>query len=622
MTEEEEFEFRRRRERERATTPDFSSVKSGASTAETGAVTGRGQSPRSAPNIPITSATEILQDVGAGAAQTAANIGTHVVDAATEIPRQWSRAVGTVFPKVGEAVGNVVQSARDRGRQTREFWEQETDTRGPGKYVGGIATDIAGTGGIARPVVSAVRQALPRATGLMRATTAGGVTGGASGALSSTDAGEGGAIGTVVGAAVPAFLRKAILGTGKSRAAQALLDEDVPLTVGQAAERQGMGTVTGMAERGGKYFPLAGSTIENRQQDAVRAWRDAAMRRTNIPETPAGPAVAAGVTRTGRDTVEDVLEAQRGAFDQRYNQAVEGQQFIPDEDLERGLLRIISDPDRLLDERGAQAVQDAYRRILQNRVRSRPAPTPQMGPSPVSREYPPTSTGTQVLAPDARPVPQGRGGPVVVPAGTPPLGFDDPIPRPGNAYWTGRDLMQARRVLNRYGHRLVNNPDPYRAAVGSSLRDLSDEVLSLMGRQNEPVGRTIQMLRAPYSALRTLEDTAAGAAGQGTFTPAQLRRHATRSSNTELENLARNAEEVFHSSRTGPRETGVDLRSLAQGGIGALQLFDPSTAAMNVGAAALYRPGAQRLMLGQTRAQRALADYFRRHPELADIVGE
>lgn len=572
MNEAEEFEFQHQLEKERK-------VAEGK-----GAATGRTDTGRSAPDVKIQSATDILKDVATGGLKAATNIGTRAVDAATTVPNLWADVVGKVAPSVADPVHRGVEAVRKAGEEGRQFWQDRYEAAGPAAGLGAFGVDAIGPGGLIKPASGAVRAMLPKVLGetgkraVTRASLTGAASGAAGGALT-TDQGDdptsAAGVGATIGAAIPPVLHKVIKGINKSAAGEALLKEGIPLTVGDAATRGGGGTAVTAAESAGKYLPFAGNAIENRQQEAVQAWRQAALRRGDIPDMPGAP--GAPTPSAKNTTVLDAIRQQQGEISRREAAAVANSKYAPDRELEEALLKITSDPNRLLDAKGKAELRQAYDKLLVQRIRNQ-------------------APGTQVAGPNS---PQMPGVP---------------------AHWTGEDVRQAQQVLARQGRRLRGGQDEFRQATGQGMEDLSREVLELINRQNPTAGATLRNLQAPQQALDVVRKTAEKAPGHGIFSPEDLTRHANQAGHTDLETLGRHGAEAFRGTNTKLRQ-GTDFRSLGSAAATLLHLWEPTTAALTLGPAMAYRPGAQKMLLGQTKTQKALADYLRKIGA-TDILGE
>lgn len=552
------------------------------------AATGSAQSPRT-PGLKPQPALDLLKDTAVGGLKSATNLSTHLVDAATTPFSLWAKGANLVAPKVGQATENVIGGIRKAGEEGRQFWQKQYEEAGPAAGVGSFAVDAATDAALGGPAYKVAKHILPKVAGetgkraINRLSLAGAGAGGVGGALTSDDPAVGGTVGTIAGAVAPRVLRKSLLGLNKSKQAKALLDEGVPLTAGLAAPRSGAGTITTGAETVGHWLPIVGHIVENAQQKAVRGWRDAALSRTAIPESTAGPAVFPGKTIKDQDSVLDIIDAQRQAIKDREKAAVTGAKFKPDIDLENKILSVTTDPDRLLDPRGMGVIRDVYKRTMVDRVRSG-AGTP----------------GSKIIVKGGKG--KGKG------------------PQP--AYLTGEDVLRAKRVFERYGAALAKNKnDPFRESTGRALQDLADDILEMVERQNKPVGQILKDLDAPKHAAKVIRGAARKSSGEGPFTPSMLVDEAKRLEHPELERLGRQGAEVFGNINTGVRSKGTDLRSLAQWLGIAGHLFSPELAVATVGGSLGYIPQVQKAALGQTTTQKKIVELLR-NKGLGDLVGE
>ena len=556
---------------------------------DTSAVPGRAGPERKRTDLQPRGFNEWLSDTGVGAMRSGVNALTRSIDVLSKVPEVWAKGAKLVAPGVGQYVEDKVKAVQEDTQRGRDYWQQRYEQAGPAAFTGGMAADTAIGSPLVKPAMTAATAIIPRLAGesgrraITRLSAASAGAGGATGALTAEDASEGALFGTLSGAAVPPLLRKSILGINKSPAGASLLNQGVPLTTGLAAPNSGMGSVITGGETMGRWLPFAGHVIENSQQKAVRGWRDLAISKTNVPETPAGPAVPAGTTIKSGRTVDDVIQEQNRVITDRRTSAMSGAKFDPDRELEEALLRITTDPNRPLDKKGVQLLNDLYQRAMVHRIRG-DTPTP----------------GNQIIIPGRRGLPT----------------------QPQPAHWTGEDVLKGQEIFEKWGNRFARNSnDPFKEAAGRGMQDFSEEILQMIERQNPMAGQTVRALEGPRKAAQVLRRTAGKSSGQGTFTPTQLVRESQKLEHGDLETVGREGAEVFGNLNTGVRTKGTDLRSLMQWLGVAGHLVSPEVALATGTGMAGYIPAVQRTALGQTKAQKALVELLRRKG-LGDLVKE
>lgn len=185
--------------------------------------------------------------------------------------------------------------------------------------------------------------------------------------------------------------------------------------------------------------------------------------------------------------------------------------------------------------------------------------------------------------------------------------------------WSGRHLAQIRDNVLRQAES-TSKPE-----VSRMLHDVAEKIEQMLYRQSPEYQIINESMRRPKANLRTAKDAASGAVAQGQFGVAQLAAAAERTNNPELRELARKAATVLEDDLkrggTGVR-TAIGVAALASGyGLGG-PWGASTTAAVP---AALYlglgtRRG-QRVVSGQLKAQKKLAEILRKHPTAGATVG-
>lgn len=185
--------------------------------------------------------------------------------------------------------------------------------------------------------------------------------------------------------------------------------------------------------------------------------------------------------------------------------------------------------------------------------------------------------------------------------------------------WTGEQMSVIRRNIDTKAAQQTN-PE-----MAQALRDASDELLAMMSRQDADVGKVYQSLKGPYANLKTAEAAAKDAVNQGEFGVAALARAGESTGNQSMRNLGRLAatalKDDLNKGGTGLR-TALGISGLgigyagggAQGAAGTLAL--PGAMYLGLGT----RTG-QRVMSGQLKSQKKLAEFLRQNPEFGATTG-
>jgi hypothetical protein len=184
----------------------------------------------------------------------------------------------------------------------------------------------------------------------------------------------------------------------------------------------------------------------------------------------------------------------------------------------------------------------------------------------------------------------------------------------------GGNLMNTKAGASNLYSQMDGGPEKKALSEGSKVFDDMIETQLKQGGapQNLADLQRYQELAEPYKAFKQVGDAASAAAEQkGKFTPGQLASAAGDQPSAML-HLAQTGSEVLGQPVAKPSSTGK-IAAYAVGAMGAMHHL-PALAATVAGGNLLATKTAQRAMMGDTAAQKALANLVKTHPEMAHTI--
>lgn len=526
---------------------------------------------------------------------------------------------GAGFKEVGEATG-INYLARKLGANidtTKESEDYEKGLGAAGK-VGKFGTEVGITMLPAAKAASLARSGLglagrtlsPMGSAAVEGMVAGGMTNPEEQGKGIVAGGLGGAVGQKI---LGAILGRTAKPVPQAPGAEALRAEGVSVSAGQGAP----GTIYSKIEEGLAGIPVLGRSLARSRELGRVQLRERALAQT-LPE---GGAVPRGPEGTTAESVA-LIKKQFGTM---YEDALRGKKISIDEPFEEFVTKAVNDPSKYMRPDQRQFIESLLQKQVYSQVRNpAPAAVPGVGPGPVPGapmlpqargmvpQLPPPPAGTAVGRPMA------EVGPAATPGPRPMRDFMD-LPEPpkvGGSYLDAPTLFKAQSELRTKGRQLAGGTQSEKE-TGQTLKEISDEVYRMIGRQDEPAGAMIEKLRHPYGRLSAVEEAAAKAGGGGEFSPTQLRR-ASETSSKELNELAKKGEQFLKHEEPSGRPGWSAIAAL----LGGYMLGGPVV----TGAGALAIPAlgtkvVQRGLRGDYAAQKLLADALRKYPTTGGVSG-
>lgn len=185
--------------------------------------------------------------------------------------------------------------------------------------------------------------------------------------------------------------------------------------------------------------------------------------------------------------------------------------------------------------------------------------------------------------------------------------------------WKGDHLMIVRDNILRKGQG-SQSPE-----VAKLYENVARKINRMMARQSPEVGIIERAMKIPKANLETAELAAKGAAAQGDFGVAQLATAAEKTGNAPMKELSRKAATALKDDLA---KGGTGIRTAI--GIGALMgsgYFGgyPGVGATTALPIALYlglgTRGGQKVMSGQLKSQKKLAEFLRKNPTAGSTTG-
>lgn len=434
---------------------------------------------------------------------------------------------------------------------------------GAGGFIGGLATDIAGTAGlgtIVNPLTTRAAAALPGMLGRTLASAPGraAVEGATAGVVTNPDEPlKGAGIGAAGGVAGQQILSRVLprvaspINVRQLQDSATLLDEGVPLTVGQAANPNTFGgKAVRWIEESAAGIPFLGSTIKAQREAGRQGFRDVPLQQT--AERLQVPVPARG--RPGEVSAREMTEQVTEDVGRRYNQLTGGGRNFPMSQVYRGQVNAAIDNPRLsmtpADRMRARSLAEAHL-FERQALPGQPAP----------------------------------------PATT-----------------TLDDIFKGQSDIRQQGYKALQSPLSSERAYGQALIDAADATYAAIQRRFPNIGRQLQDMRAPMADLKTIQKAVTKGGTSGEYTPAMLGKVAEGRGATGLQHWAGMAEPLLTK----------DPGTISNYARAAILLGAPIAATKGVAAAPLAaliwaglgtRAG-QRTLGGHTAPQRALAQWL------------
>jgi hypothetical protein len=513
------------------------------------------QTPSLPPSAPGATETALgmVKDVGVGGAVGASDIGRTVMN----VPGMINRATGgglENIPGVTPALNTLKQASQRAGEVGREFY----DAAGPMAFAGRAGAHTLGTLGATGPITAGTRAF----TTLFPATKAAApylntaAMGATEGAYTNPDApGTSALIGAGVGPVAHRVLKMAT-GAGRSPDSDILTSAGVNLPAEFASPKRTVpGRLISRAAEGFSTFPVIGDMIKRRQQAALDEARRAAVKQGQVP----------GGRELPKDASIDQMLAQQAEDQAKYvQQATAGEVFRPDVVAKQRTMQILNDPNRMLRPEERDKVINEVDRLITEQTRRGQYRQPTVGP----------------------PTPANL------------------VPKNMPREWDPQTLLRGQESLRRLAEskKYLGSSDAVKQDMGLAMREIADEVYELISRQSPRAGQALKEIRPQQNVHRILSEVAKDQPRQGEFTFPALARHKDIGSTPNLETFARVGAE--HLPSVIPEQTAAPRIFWALA-----SLLNPKLAATaGVGASLFASNPGNKILLGETAAQRKLAD--------------
>ena len=401
----------------------------------------------------------------------------------------------------------------------------------------------------------------------------------------------------------------------QSEGAELLRRQGVRVSAGQGADVSSLAGRTGQAvEESLASLPLLGLPLARKRAAGAEDFRKRVLEKA----LPPGGSIPAGTT-------DEAVKGIRAQFSDMYETALKGKKISVDEPYEAFVTKAINDPARYMTQHQRDYVESLVGKHIFEQQRN---------PVTAARQAAAAAeVGRPNLLPQARAAaalpgggpgtavgrPRAELGPVQQPGRIPLKDVDDvtaPLGREA-PFIDANTLFKGQSELRTLARKFANTGKPSEAELAKVLREIADETNQLIGRQHEGAGTMIQKLRYPFARFSAVEKAAEKAGGAGNFTPTQLRK-AAKGASDELRDFAKQAEQFVQKGEGSGKISWPAVGALAGGyfmggpaGIGA------TTAAIS----ALGTKTGQRVMRGDTAAQRLLAARLRSELPVSSIIG-
>lgn len=182
-------------------------------------------------------------------------------------------------------------------------------------------------------------------------------------------------------------------------------------------------------------------------------------------------------------------------------------------------------------------------------------------------------------------------------------------------------VMDAQSILRSKGRQWMKSGNPAQREQGQMLNRIADASYDLIDRTVPGSGDVLRALKAPRARYGILEKAYERTGGAGEFTPGKLRM-AARGQHPEMRNLGRRGEEVLGNKDPGATRQLTLMQLLAGGvGIGSGYFAPPVLAGALASLLASGTKTGQRVLSGNTKAQRTLSALLRRKPMTSGAAG-